>query len=306
MASLERLLNLTAALLDTRIPLTADDIRQRIPDYPDSDGAFHRAFERDKSSLRSMGIPLVVEPVPGRNPPVDGYRIPKDRYELRDPGFEPEELAALHLAASAVRFDTTEAETGLKKLGGIVRSPDDPTIGVGPLPNHPALPALFAGVTQRTPVRFTYRGESRVVDPYRLDLARGRWYLGGYDHLREAERLYRVDRIEGDAEVLDGPSFDPPTTDVPGRPLNAWELGEGDPIVARVRVDAPQAAWVVQALGADAVVEAPDDGSVIVQLDVTNVAAFRTFVLGFLEHAEVLEPPDLRADLVVWLEAQIT
>jgi hypothetical protein len=26
-------------------------------------------------------------------------------------------------------------------------------------------------------------------------------------------------------------------------------------------------------------------------------------VLGFLEHAEVLEPPDVRADVVAWLEA---
>jgi predicted DNA-binding transcriptional regulator YafY len=35
---------------------------------------------------------------------------------------------------------------------------------------------------------------------------------------------------------------------------------------------------------------------------VTNRAAFRTFVLGFLEHAEVLEPPELREDVVSWLE----
>jgi predicted DNA-binding transcriptional regulator YafY len=35
---------------------------------------------------------------------------------------------------------------------------------------------------------------------------------------------------------------------------------------------------------------------------ITNRAAFRTFVLGFLEHAEVLEPPEIRADLVTWLE----
>jgi hypothetical protein len=37
-------------------------------------------------------------------------------------------------------------------------------------------------------------------------------------------------------------------------------------------------------------------------MTVTNRAAFRTFVLGFLEHAEVLDPPDIRADFVTWLE----
>ena len=33
-------------------------------------------------------------------------------------------------------------------------------------------------------------------------------------------------------------------------------------------------------------------------MPVVNRAAFRTFVLGFLDHAEVLEPPELRADIV--------
>ena len=302
MATLERLLNLTAALLATGVPLTAEEIRERIPDYPEGDAAFHRAFERDKAALRGMGIPLSIEPVPGRMPAVDGYRISKDRYELRDPGFEPEELAALHLAASAVRFDTSEAESGLLKLGGLVRTSDAPRVEVGPLPNHPALPVLFEGVTRRAPVRFVYRDTERVVDPYRLDLARGRWYLTGYDHTREAERLYRVDRIAGTATVVDGPTFDPPQTEVPGRRLNGWELGEGEPELARVRIDPEQAAWAVQTLGSDAVVDAPADGSVVVELAVTNREAFRSFVLGFLEHAEVLEPAALRDDVVQWLE----
>jgi predicted DNA-binding transcriptional regulator YafY len=35
---------------------------------------------------------------------------------------------------------------------------------------------------------------------------------------------------------------------------------------------------------------------------VTNRDAFRSFVLGFLDHAEVLGPPAIRQDLVAWLE----
>ena len=35
---------------------------------------------------------------------------------------------------------------------------------------------------------------------------------------------------------------------------------------------------------------------------VTAGDSFRSFVLGFLDHAEVLGPPDLRDDLVTWLE----
>jgi predicted DNA-binding transcriptional regulator YafY len=36
---------------------------------------------------------------------------------------------------------------------------------------------------------------------------------------------------------------------------------------------------------------------------VSNSDGFRAFVLGFLEHAEVLGPEELRADLVAWLRA---
>jgi proteasome accessory factor B len=301
MGKLERLLNLTALLLETRSPLSADDIRNRLEGYPASDESFHRAFERDKEDLRDMGIPVVADDIAGRYPPVVGYRIPKDRYYLRDPGLEPDELAALHLAASAVRLEGMPSLGGLLKLGGVVGGGEDPGLGVGDLPGHEQLPALFDGVSNRLPVRFTYRGAERTVDPYRLDFTRGRWYVTGFDHLRAAERAYRVDRIESSVVRLDGPGFDPPTTTVPGVRMNPWQLGEGPPLIARVRVDPTQAAWAAQAVGDDAVKERADDGSVVLELEVTNVAAFRSFVLGFLEHAEVLEPDELRDDIVRWV-----
>jgi predicted DNA-binding transcriptional regulator YafY len=70
---------------------------------------------------------------------------------------------------------------------------------------------------------------------------------------------------------------------------------------ARVRIEGPQASWAVQHVGPDHVVSEEADGSVVVELPVTNRAAFRSFVLSFLEHAEILEPPELRDDLVAWL-----
>jgi proteasome accessory factor B len=79
--------------------------------------------------------------------------------------------------------------------------------------------------------------------------------------------------------------------------------GDDQPIAARVLVDAARSSLVVDALGEDAVVEQRDDGSVVVALAVVNREAFRTFVLDLLEHAEVLEPPELRAEIVGWLSA---
>ena len=76
MHRLERLINLVAALLESSVPLTADELRQRVPGYAAEKSAFRRAFERDKETLREMGVPVVVEPVEAAEPGVLGYRIP--------------------------------------------------------------------------------------------------------------------------------------------------------------------------------------------------------------------------------------
>ena len=58
---LERLMNLTAALLSASRPLTASDIRERVPGYPDdSVAAFRRAFDRDSASLVSSASALLL------------------------------------------------------------------------------------------------------------------------------------------------------------------------------------------------------------------------------------------------------
>src|SRR3954454_6916109 len=100
---LERLLNLTAALLNASRALTSADIAEQVPGYPEFDDkvTFRRAFERDKELLREMGIPIRTIDVAGAEPPEQGYVIRRDDYALRDPGLEPDELAAVHLATAA-------------------------------------------------------------------------------------------------------------------------------------------------------------------------------------------------------------
>src|SRR4030081_1577964 len=61
-ARAERLVNLVLCLLSTRQYLTADRIRRIVPGYADapSDDAYFRMFERDKTELRELGIPLEI------------------------------------------------------------------------------------------------------------------------------------------------------------------------------------------------------------------------------------------------------
>lgn len=300
---LERLLNLTAALLNAGHPLTSAELSEQVPGYPDlsEKATFRRAFERDKELLREMGIPIELLEVPGSDPPEPGYRIRREDYALRDPGLDADELAAIHLATAAVRMEGLPGTEAIWKLGG-APAPADGELALAALPAFPQLVPLFGAVASRATVTFAYRGETRTVDPYRLSFARGRWYLDGWDHDRADERQFRLDRIEGDVSAGTAGTFERPET-APRGPAQPWQLGVDEPVEARLRIDADQAGWALDHLG-DATVEEEDaDGSVTVRLTVTNRDAFRSFVLGFLEHAEVLAPDELRAELVEWLRA---
>ena len=98
----ERLLSLVVCLLSANRYLTAAQIREAVPGYPDSFEAFKRMFERDKDELRELGIPLET----GANSSSEeepGYRISRQAYELPEIRLEPDEAAVLGLAARVWR-----------------------------------------------------------------------------------------------------------------------------------------------------------------------------------------------------------
>jgi predicted DNA-binding transcriptional regulator YafY len=298
---LERLLNLVAALLDTAVPLSAEQIGARIEAYPESPQAFRRAFERDKDDLREMGIPIRTEEIPGSDPPLTGYRIVRQEYTGHIPELTPDELAALHVASNLVRVQGLEADDALRKLGGVPAAPAGDSV-LAALPSDPRLTPLFEAATELALVTFRYRGTERTVEPYRISFTRGHWYLSGFDRTRGGERLFRVDRIEGDVRVGAPRAFTRPSSISSDPRVRAWELGDNDPVTARLLVDADQALWAVHSAGPGAIAEQRVDGSVVLELQVRDVPAFRSFVLAFLEHAEVLDPPELRDEIVRWLE----
>jgi len=303
----ERLLNLISTLLSTTRPLTAEELRSRVPGYPEAKLSFRRAFERDKDDLREMGIPLVLEPLEGVDPPVEGYRIDRSRYYLTDPGFEPDELAALHLALSAVRLDGLDGTDGLWKLGGMVDAgptgPGDPAGALASLPADPNLAALYQACAERRQVSFAYNAQERLIDPHRVGYQRGHWYLTGYDRQRADERNFRLDRIAGAVALGPPGAFEHAAGTGSGLPDDPWRLGEGPQITARLLVDADQVAWATSQLGDATVVERRPDGSAVFEVAVTNWPAFRTFVIGFLDHAEILAPAEQRHEMISWLTA---
>ena len=299
MTKVERLITLMNELLGAPRPISSDELRRRVPGYPASTDSFKRQFERDKEDLREMGVPILVETVPGSDPPVAGYRIRPVDYELRDPGLDPDELEALNLAAAVVGSTGGVGQRGLFKLGGAA------TAGApsAEIPAEPDLVAAFTGVAERRQLRFTYRDVDRTVDPYRLEFARGRWYLKGYDHGRQAQRWYRMARIQGSVRA-DGEAgaFERPAEPVTGLRLDPWVLGDQtDPVRAEVWFD-PEVAPTVRAEIGDVEVVSDDEAGLVVALTVTNPDGFRSWLLSFLDRAEVLGPPELRQHVVTWLE----
>ena len=300
---LERLLDLLLALLDASGPLSRQQLQQRVPEgiYPDDDVAARRAFSRDVEALARMGVP--VEVAEGQVPT---YRVRREAYELPDPGLTEEEAAALHLALATVDVDLPEgspAESLWKLTGGASQRITAPAGAVAHLPGHEHLATLWAAVNERRRVQFTYRGEGRGVEPWQLSCQRGHWYLRGFDVGRGDERLYRVDRIEGAVTGVSGPgAFARPEGARPAAPPPAWLLGDEIRYVARLWVDAGQAAWAGGQAGTE-VEEVRPDGSIVLAVPVANLQAFRSFALSLLDHAEVLGPPEARADIVAWLEA---
>lgn len=213
-ARAERLVNLVLCLLSTRQFLSADRIRGIVPGYADapSDDAFFRTFERDKTELRELGIPLEV----GRNSmfdTVDGYRIARRDYELGEIDLEPDEAAAVALAVRL--WDSPElagaAHGALLKLraAGVDVDQAAPAIVESKVhTSEPSFGPLLAAVQAGQAVSFDYRRPSaaehqpRTLEPWGVVSWRGRWYVVGHDRERGAPRCFRLSRIVGEVRPV--------------------------------------------------------------------------------------------------------
>ena len=306
----ERQMNLLAALSDTVQGIRAVDIQQRVPGYNADHDSFRRTFERDKKDLLSLGVPIEV--VAGATADLTAYRVDKSKYELPDPGLESDELAALHLALETVTVGSSPGDMAraMWRLGGVVDASSSDSVGipVGELteiPSDSSLIPLFRAVTERRVVSFTYESSAgisqRSVEPWHLDFKRGRWNLTAFDLERGEQRNFRLDRVRSDVQLDEPGSHSHPIPSTPSKPADPWEFGDNEPVLMTVRFDAEVSDFARQSLSSCAVSEQAS-GELTFQVPVANWPAFRSFVLSFLDHAEILEPPEARSSMFEWLE----
>jgi predicted DNA-binding transcriptional regulator YafY len=149
-------------------------------------------------------------------------------------------------------------------------------------------------------VRLVYRslkGETteRLVDPYCLRVHQGEIYLLGYCHLRGAERVFLLDRVEQvlpqDEPFQVAPGFDP-------EHLLKTSLGIylGKPYRASLRFHGEAASYVLERpIHPEQHLVARSDAEVVIEVPVRGEKEVLQTVLRFGASAEILGPSELRA-----------
>ena len=311
----ERLVNLVICLLATRQYLTAARIREIVPGYAQGDDpkaheAFQRMFERDKAELRELGIPLET----GVNSVFDtdaevGYRIARRDYELPDIHLEPDEAAAVSLAArlwqSGLSSAASSAVVKLRAAGVDVDA--GAAVGIEPVVDatEPALaPCLDAVQTGRV-ITFAYRTanssapEQREVEPWGVVSRRGRWYLAGHDRRRAAARVFRLSRVTGPVRAV-GPAGAvqvPPDLDLVAMADSLG--GDGATGTATVRVRRNAAAGLRRVARS----VTPEDGHDLLELPYSDADTLAERLAGYAADVVVVEPVEVRDAVIARLRA---
>ena len=300
-AAVERLINLLAYLLDSDRPVTAGEIRETVAGYgQSSDQAFHRMFERDKDSLRRIGISLEMRATDVWE--VErGYVIPDENYRTIDPGFTEEERTALALAVHMVRTGGWPAGSdAILKLGGARFVQSGRPVGADLDLGSDRLGLVFQAVLERRRLCFLYRGRSRTVNPYGMRHQRGRWYFAGAERGHPGgARTYRLDRADGLEVVGPEAAFDRPS-DFSARDILSslpWEK-RSEGLVARVRWAADVAWWAESRFPGAQVVEHGSDGSMVLDIPYSVKESFIDVILDMDGAAVILSPSDLRESLI--------
>ncbi|MBD5468395.1 MAG: YafY family transcriptional regulator [Lachnospiraceae bacterium] len=160
----------------------------------------------------------------------------------------------------------------------------------------PKIELIRAAIDVRKELLFTYyspSGESvRRIEPYYLIFRWSSWYVWGWCKMREDFRLFKLNRME-DVRVSEE-VFVKRKADVP-------DLNDEGIFPGGIRVKAlfePECKWrLVEEFGTECFRET-EDGKLLFQADYTNRENLITWLMTFRDKAELLEPEEIRAELM--------
>lgn len=307
----------TATRLISLIMLLQRQPNQKAADLAAELGVSVRTLHRYFAMLDEMGIPIYSERGPyGGFSLVKGYRMPPLV-------FTPEEAVAVYLGTSLVdemwgRLYRDAARGALAKLDNVL--PDEQRHEVAwarralfATGMHradldelaPSLEKLRRATREHRRVRMRYQSRNqpettlRDLDPYALVHRWGWWYVIGYCHLRNAVRIFRLDRIQ-QLSLLEttfqmAPDFDLHIY-LANEPQAQTQMTVRMRFIPKARQAAFESRFYWESL------EEQSDGSVVVSFAAPDLEWAASSVLAYGPIVEVLDPPELRRMVAKWAQ----
>ncbi|HUN77758.1 MAG TPA: WYL domain-containing protein [Solirubrobacteraceae bacterium] len=318
-----RQLSLISYLMAERRPVTALEIRRDVEGYSAmNEDAFARRFYADRAELESLGIHLTVERPADAAAEQENYSLRSESFHLPAIEFSDEELAALQTSLQLLDGEFAYAEPLRLALQQITWGRPSPlrtpgrrrsvALGItGSAGGHELstrLAKVETAIFRQKTITFDYYTierdtvDARRVDPYHLLFQDGEFYLLGYAHERKAIRVFRLSRIRGKVAYATKAEHDfrRPTDFDPRAYANRaeWQLGE-ERGVAEILLS-ERIAWQVQRhFGRCGEFDAggEEEGDRVFRTPYADSRRLVSWVLGLGEHARLLGPPELVAEL---------
>jgi predicted DNA-binding transcriptional regulator YafY len=264
-----------------------------------------RTMYRDLQAISESGVPLIA--TPGK-----GYRL-LEGYFLPPLSFTSAEAAVLALGGEFVRTRVDPAlgraaEGALSKLLGVLPHEGRADVqrwqrelaftSMRPGSDTPGLADLRSAIREQRVVRLLYhtyrqaQAERRDIEPTRLIHLGDTWHVAAYCRLRQAPRLFRLDRAD-EVEVLSerfvlGSRHEPRASSL------ALPSGAGE---ARVRVDPAVERWLRERQSFLFLREEFDLKGPVFVYALRDEAQLLPWLLGWGAAVEVLAPASLRGRL---------
>lgn len=208
-------------------------------------------------------------------------------------------LAGLQLARTLPGFGDSALFTALlaKLARGASSTPAEVIVAPGPV--DAVRDTVAAALQRRVAVSFTYKAPdaaatTRTVDPVKVHISDGQWYLQGWCHLRQAMRTFHLDRVST-LELTDTPIAHGE------EPIPALFAPGQDDIVVRIRY--PESLTPLLGDYLDRAEIETADGMSVATLRLPGEHAIRRLAARHGGAVEVLEPTAARRAAAAWAEA---
>jgi len=276
-----------------------------------------RTVYRDLEALQVAGFPVYAERIDNAS---YWHILESARHHIPIP-FSLTELMALYFSRDMLKFlKNTVFYDSLESLFQKIKTTLSPDytrylkqiesslhVGLKPYKEYGKFKDIIhranAAVLSRHLIRITYytmsrRKESeRVIAPYKLWFFDGTFYLLAHCRLRNAIRLFAIDRIKK-IESLNTPFETPEDFDMNAVLQSSFGAFIGDPVPVSVHFSSDIAGYITEKIWhAHQTIDPLPDGSIVFKATVAGTKEIKHWIMGWGASAKVLAPESLKQEI---------